>query len=83
MKNIIRRIFIAVIRFYQRAISPYFPACCRYRPTCSEYAVTAINRFGVIKGGWMAIKRIHRCSPFFEGGYDPVPIPGDDTEEKQ
>ena len=83
MKNIIRRIFIAVIRFYQRAISPYFPACCSYRPTCSEYAVTAINRFGVIKGGWMAIKRIHRCSPFFEGGYDPVPIPGDDTEEKQ
>ncbi len=83
MKNIIRRIFIAVIRFYQRAISPYFPACCRYRPTCSEYAVTAITRFGVIKGGWMAIKRIHRCSPFFEGGYDPVPLPGDDTEEKQ
>ncbi len=83
MKNIFRRIFIAAIRLYQRAISPYFPGCCRFRPTCSEYAATAIGRFGVIRGGWMAIKRIHRCSPFFEGGYDPVPLPGEDTEDKR
>lgn len=74
MKKVLGAVFIAIIRFYQKAISPYFPACCRFRPTCSQYAVTAIKRFGPFKGGLMALKRIHKCSPFFEGGYDPVPL---------
>lgn len=83
MKNIIKKAFIAFIKFYQMAISPYFPACCRFRPTCSQYAITAIERFGPFKGGWMAIKRLHRCNPLFKGGYDPVPRPGDITEDKK
>lgn len=61
------------ITFYRAAISPLFPSCCRYRPTCSEYGLTAIERFGFRRGGWLALKRIFRCHPFHEGGYDPVP----------
>ncbi|MBR6408540.1 MAG: membrane protein insertion efficiency factor YidD [Clostridia bacterium] len=68
-----KKIFIILIRFYRKFISPMFPPSCRYYPTCSEYAMTAIERFGAIKGGWMAIKRICRCNPYHEGGYDPVP----------
>ncbi|MDD5807407.1 MAG: membrane protein insertion efficiency factor YidD [Eggerthellales bacterium] len=64
---------IALIKFYRYAISPLFPACCRYVPTCSQYGLTAIERFGFFKGGWLTIKRICRCHPFHEGGYDPVP----------
>ncbi len=83
MKNIAGRIAIALVRFYQKAISPYFPSCCRFRPTCSQYAITAIERFGAIRGGLMAIKRIHKCSPLFSGGYDPVPLKGTDREDKK
>ncbi|MBQ6164247.1 MAG: membrane protein insertion efficiency factor YidD [Clostridia bacterium] len=61
------------IRFYQRHISPLFPARCRYYPTCSSYAFTAIERFGLLKGGFMGARRILRCNPFWPGGYDPVP----------
>jgi len=68
-----RRIFIGLIRFYQYAISPYIPPHCRYTPTCSSYAVEAIGRFGILRGGWMALRRIGRCHPWKEGGYDPVP----------
>lgn len=63
----------ALIRSYQLLISPLFPATCRYTPTCSSYALTAIERFGPWRGGWMAIKRILRCHPWHAGGYDPVP----------
>lgn len=63
----------ALIRGYQILISPLLPATCRYTPTCSSYALTAIERFGPIRGGWMAVKRIVRCNPWHEGGYDPVP----------
>jgi hypothetical protein len=66
-------IFIKLIRGYQIFISPLTPPSCRYTPTCSQYAITAIDRFGLIKGNWLAIKRILRCHPFHEGGYDPVP----------
>ncbi len=66
-------IALFLIRFYRAAISPLFPACCRYTPTCSEYGIIAIQRFGFLKGSWMTIKRIGRCHPFHEGGYDPVP----------
>jgi putative membrane protein insertion efficiency factor len=63
---------LVVIRFYQRAISPYFPPSCRYYPTCSEYAFEAVKKHGFIRGSFLAIKRILRCHPFHVGGYDPV-----------
>lgn len=70
-----KRFMLACIRFYRRNISPYKHKgpCCRYIPTCSQYAVTAIERYGAWKGGWMALWRILRCNPFSRGGYDPVP----------
>jgi len=68
-----RKIFVAIIRVYQYAISPFLPPHCRYTPTCSAYAVEAISRFGIFQGGWLAMKRIGRCHPWHESGYDPVP----------
>lgn len=68
-----KRIMLACIRFYQRYISSHLPPSCRYEPTCSRYAVTAIERYGAAKGGYMAFRRILRCNPFHKGGYDPVP----------
>lgn len=69
-----KRLFLLLIRFYQRAISPHFPPCCRFRPTCSAYAFEAIQKYGVIKGGRLALRRILRCRPFYKGDvYDPVP----------
>jgi uncharacterized protein len=62
-----------LIRGYQRFISPLFPRSCRFHPTCSTYALTSVERFGVLRGGWLAIKRIGRCNPFHPGGFDPVP----------
>ena len=73
MKRIPQRLLIGLIRFYQRAISPYFPACCRYTPTCSQYALEAVRKYGALKGGYLALRRILRCHPFHPGGYDPVP----------
>ena len=64
---------IRAIRFYQRAVSPLMGPCCRFTPTCSEYAVGAIEEFGALSGGWLAFKRILRCNPFGGQGYDPVP----------
>ena len=64
---------IAPIRFYQRAISPLLPPSCRYHPTCSQYTLEALRRYGLFRGGWMGLKRIMRCHPFRSGGYDPVP----------
>ena len=65
---------LALIRFYQRAISPGRPSCCRFRPTCSAYAYEAITKYGAFKGGWLAFKRLLRCNPFYKGSpYDPVP----------
>lgn len=63
-----------LIRFYQRSISPYRPACCRFTPTCSTYALQAIQKYGAVKGGYLAFRRILRCNPFYKGDlYDPVP----------
>ena len=78
-----RKIFIGLIRLYQYAISPYLPPSCRYTPTCSCYSVEAINRFGILRGGWMAIRRIGRCHPWHEGGYDPVPGTDQPASEKK
>ena len=66
-------VLIQLIRGYRLLISPLFPPTCRFQPTCSNYAMTAIARFGVVKGSWLAAKRILRCHPFHPGGYDPVP----------
>ncbi len=68
-----RRGLIGAIRFYQRAVSPLSGPSCRFTPTCSEFAVGAIGRYGVLSGGWLAFKRILRCRPFGGQGYDPVP----------
>ena len=68
-----KRILLWLIRFYQRSISPRHPACCRFIPTCSQYALEAIQRYGALKGGFLALRRILRCNPFHKGGYDPVP----------
>ena len=68
-----KKILILLVRFYQSAISPHFPAACRYTPTCSQYAVEALKKYGAIKGGWLAVKRIGRCHPWGGSGYDPVP----------
>jgi len=72
-KGAARAVVTGAIRGYQRLISPLLPRSCRFHPTCSSYALTSVERFGVMRGGWLAIKRIGRCNPFNEGGYDPVP----------
>ena len=69
-----KQVLLGLIRFYQRAISPLTPAACRFRPTCSVYAYEAIQKYGAMKGGWLAFKRLLRCNPFYKGDwYDPVP----------
>ncbi|MEO5832951.1 MAG: membrane protein insertion efficiency factor YidD [Nakamurella sp.] len=67
------RVLIAPIRFYQRFISPALPPTCRYYPSCSAYAVGALQQHGALRGLWLAVRRIGRCHPWHAGGYDPVP----------
>jgi uncharacterized protein len=66
-------VFMLLIRLYQVTIGPLLPPNCRYYPSCSHYGYEAVQKYGAIKGGWMAAKRIGRCHPFHPGGYDPVP----------
>lgn len=68
-----KKFIVLLIKFYRKYISPLKPPSCRFTPTCSEYALEAVNKYGVLKGGWLAIKRVARCNPFFPGGNDPVP----------
>jgi len=69
-----KKLFLKLISFYQKAISPHFPARCRYVPTCSEYARQAIEKYGAAKGGWLAFRRLMRCHPFTKRDpFDPVP----------
>jgi len=71
-----KHFLIAFIRFYQHRVSPTRPPCCRFIPTCSHYAIQAIEKYGALRGGWMALRRIGCCHPFYKGKrglYDPVP----------
>jgi uncharacterized protein len=67
-----KQVALSLLRFYKRFISPVLPPSCRFTPTCSQYTYEAIDRHGLVRGGWMGIKRIVRCNPFNAGGYDPV-----------
>ena len=73
VRDIPKRALLGAIRFYRRNISPMFPPCCRFTPTCSAYALEAVEKYGALKGGFLALKRILKCHPFHPGGYDPVP----------
>ena len=68
-----KKILLFLIRFYRKNISPLRQPCCRYVPTCSQYALEAVEKYGAMKGFWLALKRLLRCHPFHKGGYDPVP----------
>ena len=71
-----KKLLLALIRFYRKAISPARGPCCRYIPTCSAYAMEAIEKYGALKGSWLAAKRLARCHPFHKGEYDPFdPVP--------
>ncbi len=71
--SIVARLAVLMIRGYQVTVSPLLPAACRYQPTCSAYAIEAVERYGLVRGVWMGAWRILRCHPFARGGYDPVP----------
>ncbi len=77
LRNVIKRIaifpFVVIVLFYRNCISPFTPPVCRYTPTCSQYALEALCKYGLFKGGWLAIKRISRCHPWGGEGHDPVP----------
>ncbi|MCX6087900.1 MAG: membrane protein insertion efficiency factor YidD [Caldiserica bacterium] len=68
-----KKVTLYVLKFYRKYISPLKPPTCIYIPTCSEYAVQAVEKYGALKGGWLAVKRVLRCNPFFKGGHNPVP----------
>jgi len=67
------RLLVTLVHGYQVVISPLLPASCRYTPSCSQYAIEALQRHGALKGSWLAARRVGRCHPFRAGGYDPVP----------
>ena len=73
MMELLKKIFLLLIRFYRVGISPLLGPHCRFQPTCSQYAIIAISRYGVGKGTYLAVRRLLKCHPFHKGGYDPVP----------
>ena len=73
VRNLLGKLFLLIIRFYQYVISPWLAPACRYTPTCSEYSAEAIQKYGAFKGGWLAIKRLASCGPWGGHGHDPVP----------
>jgi hypothetical protein len=72
VSRIPKRLLLALVRGYQYFISPLFPPCCRFTPTCSAYTIQAIEKYGVFRGSFLSLRRILRCHPFSQGGYDPV-----------
>ncbi|HOI73091.1 MAG TPA: membrane protein insertion efficiency factor YidD [Syntrophales bacterium] len=72
IRDLLAKVLILAIRFYQAAISPFLAPSCRFHPSCSEYARTAIERYGPFRGLWLGLKRLARCHPFHPGGFDPV-----------
>ncbi len=68
-----KRTIVWMIRGYQITLSPLLPPACRFYPTCSQYMLEAVQRYGAVRGGWLGLKRVGRCHPFHPGGYDPVP----------
>lgn len=82
---VFKKFLLILIRGYRAFISPLFPPSCRFHPTCSQYALQAIDRFGLWQGGWMSLRRILRCHPLHPGGYDPVPsnLEKDDEDAKR
>lgn len=79
----LKKLFLKIIRFYQIVISPLKPPTCRFYPTCSQYGLESIQRFGAIRGGFLTIKRILKCHPFHPGGFDPVPEKKQAPDKKQ
>lgn len=77
-----RRLILGLIRIYQLTLSPLLGSNCRFQPTCSAYATEAIKKFGVLKGGYLSFRRLIKCHPFHEGGYDPVPDTVEDIKPK-
>ncbi|MBS1612639.1 MAG: membrane protein insertion efficiency factor YidD [Bacteroidetes bacterium] len=73
INKIIGGFFLLLIQLYKKLLSPLLPPSCRYQPTCSEYGIQAIKKYGPFKGGWLTLKRISRCHPWGGHGYDPVP----------
>ncbi|MGB4191739.1 MAG: membrane protein insertion efficiency factor YidD [Rickettsiales bacterium] len=70
---IFKNIAILIVKLYQKIISPYFPGCCRFNPTCSNYAISAFNKYGFFKGLWLTLRRLLKCHPFGGSGHDPLP----------
>ncbi|HAH57711.1 MAG: membrane protein insertion efficiency factor YidD [Lentimicrobium sp.] len=73
MRKLFTKLLVGIIRVYQWAVSPYLPPSCRYTPTCSQYGIEALKKYGPLKGGWLTIKRMASCHPWGGSGYDPVP----------
>ncbi|HEY4439817.1 MAG TPA: membrane protein insertion efficiency factor YidD [Candidatus Elarobacter sp.] len=71
----LRSTALGLLRLYKRFVSPVLPPACRFTPTCSEYAAEAIEKHGILRGGMLALRRLSRCGPWHQGGYDPVPLP--------
>ena len=89
VKMVVKATLVGLLRGYRLVISPLFPPCCRYYPTCSAYALQAIRMHGPVRGGWLALKRLSKCHPWGPGGYDPVPprtggsLPGPPPGERE
>lgn len=73
MNTVTKRLLLALLRAYRYAISPLLPAACRFHPSCSAYAEEALRQHGLLRGGWLAARRVCRCGPWHPGGFDPVP----------